>query len=625
MSRRWLLVVLLCLPLSARADGSHAAEEERRRRANQVLRLLDNRLERPRDISGPAMDFLFALAFLRSESNTFIESDIEEIAKLKPFDGVCRGSLAPLKGAIDKLLKRLDDERKWLEEDFDREVKEDDEMTIPLSGWKKPAKDLAELKDRWKRLAILSTLDGTEPRKVRERMTARVAGIRKVLETLRRDEAKLTDKCFDAVARCQDRFGGYGPRHRPEDDLSPGLGLVLDGKRGEPLEIQAVMPDSPAKKTGKLRRGQRITKIVVGGKVYEKGELFGLLFRRYENGEEIKLYVDGLAEPVVYRVGPTIGEASLVRDKDYTTSGGKKARWIAVPDFETFGRAHDDSRTSSQVRDALMRDGDFDSVVLDLRGNPGGYTEEAMRVAALFVKDPALNYRGAPLSAADTRATSDPKVLARTKGKPVVLLVDGSSASSAEIVAGLLQSHGINVVVGSPTYGKGIAQLVHPVGKDRELTFTADEFYDACGQVIQGIGIRPDIRLPGAPGLRRMKDLSDVPRGEPSGEAPVPRAEAERVRRTKRAVDEQLNFDPQLGKLKELEEKIARFERAHAELRLSKEAYAAFVKARRELQREAFLLGLGRTNGSNIAIGSLSPYEKAVLRVVDLHLAGGDG
>jgi carboxyl-terminal processing protease len=133
------------------------------------------------------------------------------------------------------------------------------------------------------------------------------------------------------------------------------------------------------------------------------------------------------------------------------------------------------------------------SVVLDLRGNPGGLAEEAAEVAGLFVEDGAVARfadRGGELEA---RGEALPPL-------PLVVLVDGGTASAAELVAGAIQDHGRGVIVGTRTFGKGAVLAVSDLAEGAAVQFTTAEFLTPDGHVIEGRGISPDEQvLPGGP------------------------------------------------------------------------------------------------------------------------------
>jgi carboxyl-terminal processing protease len=141
--------------------------------------------------------------------------------------------------------------------------------------------------------------------------------------------------------------------------------------------------------------------------------------------------------------------------------------------------------TSSEMEQNLRRlnEDDIRGLVLDLRGNPGGILNEGVNVADHFLKkgQAIVSHRG--------RASAQRKYEARRGSRgadyPVVILVDGSSASAAEIVAGALQDHDRAWILGEQTFGKGLVQTVYPLSEDTGLALTTAKYYTPSGRLIQ--------------------------------------------------------------------------------------------------------------------------------------------
>lgn len=145
----------------------------------------------------------------------------------------------------------------------------------------------------------------------------------------------------------------------------------------------------------------------------------------------------------------------------------------------------------------LQEDGPLTGLVLDLRGNPGGVLEAAVRVADDFL-DSGVIVR------AEGR-TADSRFEMRATGgdtlrqAPLVVLVDRGSASGAEIVAGALRDHGRATLMGERTFGKGSVQTVVPLRDGQALKLTTSRYYTPSGSSIQDRGIEPDVSLAAAP------------------------------------------------------------------------------------------------------------------------------
>jgi carboxyl-terminal processing protease len=149
--------------------------------------------------------------------------------------------------------------------------------------------------------------------------------------------------------------------------------------------------------------------------------------------------------------------------------------------------------------------------VLDLRNNPGGLLDQAIAVSDAFLE------RGEIVSTRGRDPENSQRFSARpgdlSKGKPVVVLINGGSASASEIVAGALQDHKRATLVGTRSFGKGSVQTIIPIGNNGALRLTTARYYTPSGRSIQAKGIDPDIQV--------MPDVPDELKGkdETKGEA----------------------------------------------------------------------------------------------------------
>jgi carboxyl-terminal processing protease len=144
----------------------------------------------------------------------------------------------------------------------------------------------------------------------------------------------------------------------------------------------------------------------------------------------------------------------------------------------------------TQVRTAQRQH--VQGLVLDLRDNPGGLLDEAVETASAFLAGgPVVSYK---------QRGSEPKVLDALGGGnttiPLVVLVDGGTASAAEIVAGALQDRGRAVVVGSQTFGKGSVQAPSQLSDGSALELTVGHYFTPSGRSLDGVGITPDVLVP---------------------------------------------------------------------------------------------------------------------------------
>jgi carboxyl-terminal processing protease len=309
------------------------------------------------------------------------------------------------------------------------------------------------------------------------------------------DRDKLLDESLTgAVESLDDRFSAYfDPKAytRFEEATSgefEGVGLsVAEVKRG--LRVLTVFDGSPAKRAG-IKPGDVVTAVdgdpLKGSTVEEATTLI-----KGRAGTEVELtVVTGKQEPRRLklrraRVDVPVVEAAMER------SGGSKVAHVRLSSF-TSG-AHGEVR---QAVDRLLDRG-AEAVVLDLRDNGGGLLNEAVLVSSIFVDDGTI---------VATRGRSRPRRVFEATGDaidadvPLVVLVDGESASASEIVAGALQDRERAKVVGTRTFGKGVFQEVRRLSNGGALDITVGEYYTPDGRnlggggVEKGAGIEPEIK-----------------------------------------------------------------------------------------------------------------------------------
>jgi len=268
----------------------------------------------------------------------------------------------------------------------------------------------------------------------------------------------------------------YGSFHDALEGKYSGVGLwVRAGRTG--VVVSSVQPGSPADQVG-IRPGDVIVSVddwpTSGGSV---GEVVQRLRGAAGTSVQLSIVRGGVAHPF-----------SVVRSELTTSdvSVDQLAEGVTLIDIRTFTRG-----VGREVRDAVAAEPATYSggIILDLRGNPGGLLDEAVEVASAFLD-------GGPVVSYEQRDAPDRVLNAVGQGNtttPVVVLVDGGTASAAEVVAAALQDRNRAVVVGSRTYGKGSVQepSVLPDGSAIELTI--GRYLTPTGRVIDGRGVEPDV------------------------------------------------------------------------------------------------------------------------------------
>ena len=152
-----------------------------------------------------------------------------------------------------------------------------------------------------------------------------------------------------------------------------------------------------------------------------------------------------------------------------------------------------DQKVVEGVKEAIEEHNNTNGIILDLRNNPGGLLDQAIGLVDLFVeKGVIVSQKGkSKVENTEYKATKKNSDL----NTPIVVLVNGGSASASEIVAGALQDFNRSIVVGEKTFGKGSVQIVMPIGEDEALKLTVARYYLPSGRTIQAEGVTPDIEV----------------------------------------------------------------------------------------------------------------------------------
>jgi carboxyl-terminal processing protease len=265
-----------------------------------------------------------------------------------------------------------------------------------------------------------------------------------------------------------------------------GLGIVIS-IREQQLTIIRPMPDTPAGRSG-LKRLDRITKI--NNESTLNMPLDDAVKRlRGKPGSKVSIWVhrEGKEGWKGERAFELEREEISIHSVDYRPLE-PGVGYIQIKQFQ--------SSTSEELDEALAelrKDGPPKGLVLDLRGNPGGLLDQAAQVADHFLQRGAIV---TTVGGSEGREEKRAKRLGTEPNYPIVMLVNGSSASASEIVAGALKNHDRAVLVGQTTFGKGSVQLVFSrIAGGAALKLTIAQYLTPGGISIQGVGVTPDIEL----------------------------------------------------------------------------------------------------------------------------------
>jgi carboxyl-terminal processing protease len=289
-------------------------------------------------------------------------------------------------------------------------------------------------------------------------------------------------------------FGGIGIEITSQDDL---------------VQVVSPIDDTPAARAG-MMSGDLVTQV-------DDKPLRGLTLE--QASEAMKGPINSKVKLTIIRKGQDkpleltlTREAIRVKSVSFRVDGDD----VGYLRIARFGE-----QTTSELHKALAEIGKrvpadkLSGYIIDLRNNPGGLLDQAVSVSSTFMT------RGEVVSIRGREASDMQRFTARggdlTKGKPLVVLINGGSASASEIVAGALHDHKRATVVGTRSFGKGSVQTIMPLGEGKgALALTTARYFTPSGRSIQALGVAPDIEV--------LQDVPDALKGqvELQGEASMP-------------------------------------------------------------------------------------------------------
>ncbi|WMT89011.1 S41 family peptidase [Pelagibacterium sp. H642] len=301
------------------------------------------------------------------------------------------------------------------------------------------------------------------------------AAIQGMLTSLDPHSAYLSPESFADVR--EDTSGTFG-----------GLGIEVTMEEGL-VKVVTPYDESPASRAGILANdfvveidGQQ----VMGMTLDEAVELM-----RGEIGTDVDVVIarEGVDQPIELTLTRDIIEVSAVR-------------WSMERDVPVIRLSRFSGQAFSGLDEAIREifaenDGEAPTgIILDLRNNPGGLVDQAQFVADAFLSQGSVVLTRGRIDSQNSRYDARPDELdAMLADVPVIVLINGGSASAAEIVAGALQDQGRATLVGTRSFGKGSVQSIIPLGFDGAMRLTTARYYTPNNRSIQALGITPDIEV----------------------------------------------------------------------------------------------------------------------------------
>ena len=533
-------------------QGAVAPLERQRQVARRVSAILEEAHYRRIPINDELSAQVFDryLDLLDGQHSYFTAADIAEFQawRLRFDDMIHTGEVEPafliFARYQQRNRERIRHALQLLETEPDWSVKERFDFDRAKSPW--PA-STAQLDELW-RQRVKS--DGLSLMLTGKNWTDSADVLRKRYERVLKRVDQITpedvfESFMNAFARTFDPHSSFfSPRNSEEYRIQmslsyEGIGATLQ-TNDEYVSIVNVIPGGPAAVAGTIGPGDRIVGIgqgksgafqeVIGWRIDDVVQLI-----RGKNGTLVRLQVlaagatPGTPEKILEftRGKVTLEAQAAKKERRIVQRGGREVRIgvVSVPGFyqDVQAQSAGDKDYRSTTRDVkrlleeLANEGGIDALVLDLRGDGGGYLPEATGLTGLFID------RGPVVQLKDTtgriEVLDDPLPGTAYDG-PLMVLIDRYSASASEIFAGAIQDYRRGYIVGQRSFGKGTVQNLVPLDRwsqrpvDGQLTVTIGKFYRVTGESTQHRGVEPDITLPSA------ISLDDV--GESSLEAALP-------------------------------------------------------------------------------------------------------
>ncbi|WP_422821893.1 S41 family peptidase [Vreelandella massiliensis] len=262
-----------------------------------------------------------------------------------------------------------------------------------------------------------------------------------------------------------------------------GIGIEVGMENGQLMVITPI-DDTPASKAGLMSRDIIIS---IDGTPTESLSLQeAVSLMRGEPGTTVEISVlrSGEESPREFTLTREVIRTESVKYERLEPGYG----YLRISQFQ--------SRTAEQAREALQSmadEAELNGLVLDLRNNPGGVLQSAVDVADLFLDEGLVVYTEGRLADTQMEFSATPNTPAGDI--PLVVLINGGSASAAEIVAGAIQDQRRGVIMGTDSFGKGSVQQIMPLGNGEGLKLTTALYYTPSGRSIQAQGIEPDVAV----------------------------------------------------------------------------------------------------------------------------------
>ena len=307
------------------------------------------------------------------------------------------------------------------------------------------------------------------------------------------DEPKLIEAAINGMLSSLDPHSSYmdakayGDMQVQTKGEFGGLGIEVTGEEGV-IKVVTPIDDTPAAKAG-IMSGDIIISIdgdSVQGITLDQAvdKMRGAI----NSAVTLKIVRKGAKDPIDFRI---VRDVIKVKSVNSHVEDGDIG-YIRITQFTE--HTADGLRAAMEKFKTDIASDKFKGYILDLRNNPGGLLDQSIEVVNAFVdKGEIVSTRGRNPDDAQRFSARPGGDL--SGGKPVVVLINGGSASASEIVSGALQDHKRATLIGTRSFGKGSVQTIMPLGENGALRLTTARYYTPSGRSIQAKGIQPDIEI----------------------------------------------------------------------------------------------------------------------------------
>ncbi len=265
-----------------------------------------------------------------------------------------------------------------------------------------------------------------------------------------------------------------------------GLGIEVGIEEGL-IKVVSPIDDTPAEKAG-IKAGDFIVSLD-GKPVREMSLNDAIDLMRGEPGTDIELSIRRQGEKELLEFVLTRAEIKVASVRGESLGDG--IGYLRITQFQDQSGPELIAAITKLQKKAQENKEQLNGLILDLRNNPGGVLDAAVEVSDAFLNSGLIVYTEGRISESDFRYSATLDTIA--EDIPLIVLINGGSASASEIVAGALQDHKRAVIVGTQSFGKGSVQSVLPIGGNKAIKLTTARYFTPSGRSIQAQGIHPDV------------------------------------------------------------------------------------------------------------------------------------